>query len=75
MELNGTNASTIIPLFYLATYIFYVQDEVFIDGEHATPVPKSTLYDTMRAGSYTAVFESLQAQLKTRDGVVDIYLK
>lgn len=43
------------------------KDEVF-DGGLATPVPKSTLYDAMRAGSYTAVFESLQAQLKTRDG-------
>ncbi|XP_046643874.1 TATA element modulatory factor-like isoform X2 [Daphnia pulicaria] len=44
-------------------------DEVF-DGGLVTPVPKSTLYDAMRAGSYTAVFESLQAQLKTRDGEV-----
>ncbi|KAI9565256.1 hypothetical protein GHT06_009039 [Daphnia sinensis] len=44
-------------------------DELF-DGGVVTPVPKSTLYDTMRAGSYTAVFESLQAQLKTRDGEV-----
>ena len=38
------------------------------DGGLATPVPKSSLYDTLRAGSYAAVFESLQSQLKTRDG-------
>ena len=48
-------------------------EEVF-DGGLVTPVPKSTLYDSMRAGSYTAVFESLQARLKTRDGIVYIYL-
>lgn len=46
-----------------------IKDEVF-DGGLTTPVAKSTLYDTMRAGSYTAIFESLQAQLKTRDGNV-----
>jgi len=36
----------------------------------ATPVPKPSLYDTLRAGSNAAVFESLQSQLKTRDGEV-----
>jgi len=44
-------------------------DDVFESGL-ATPVPKSSLYDTLRAGSNAAVFESLQSQLKTRDGEV-----
>lgn len=49
-----------------------MQDEVF-EGGPSTPVPKATLYETMRAGSYTAIFESLQAQLKTRDGIHTYY--
>ena len=40
-----------------------VRDEAFL-----TPVPKSSLYETMRSTSYAAAFESLQAQLKNRDG-------
>jgi len=44
-------------------------DDVFESGL-ATPVPKSSLYDTLRAGSNAAVFESLQSQLKTRDGII-----
>ena len=53
----------------------FLQDEVF-DGGLVTTVPKSTLYDTlhtMRADFYTAVFESFQAQLKTRQYVM-VYL-
>lgn len=35
-----------------------------------TPVPRSTLYDSIRTGSYTAVFENLQSQMKSRDGEI-----
>ena len=35
-----------------------------------TPVPSLTLYDALRAGTNTAVFEGLQSQLKMRDGEV-----
>lgn len=40
----------------------------------ATPVPKPSLYDTLRAGSNAAVFESLQSQLKTRDGITFLFI-
>ena len=39
-----------------------------------TPVPRSTLYDSIRTGSYTAVFENLQSQMKSRDGINGIHL-
>ncbi len=45
------------------------QDDVF-DGGLATPVARSTLYDTVRVSSNTVVFENLQSQLKTREGAV-----
>lgn len=43
------------------------KDEVFEDSL-ATPVPRATLYDGMRMGNYSAIFENLQSQLKTREG-------
>jgi len=46
---------------------FLLKDEVFEDTL-ATPVPRTTLYDGMRIGNYSAIFEDLQSQLKTREG-------